>query len=152
MKAYHVRWESTPSLKPARSTPRHPPTPPHPQKWFFQFLVLGPGTYLTRSGPKFHAGGWSRFVKPRHMCRETPVFVLEVIWALRSIWTPKLNRSGGTLAQNAKVPFKCQFYYVFLRVTSPLTVIYSNLAFPAACPGSDTLQGPFSNTVRTPTS
>ena len=56
-------------------TPRHPPTPPQPKKHFFQSLVLGLGTYLTRSGPKFHAGGRRRFVKPRRMCRETPVFV-----------------------------------------------------------------------------
>ena len=47
-----------------KTSPVDPTSPPHPQKQFFQFLVLGPGTYLTRSGPKFHAGGWSRFVKP----------------------------------------------------------------------------------------
>ena len=85
-----MKFEGIPdgSPPPPQNQPGRPhvtPTPPHPKKCFFHFLALGPGTYLTRSGPKFHAGGWSRFVKPRHMCRETPVFVLEVIWAQKVV-------------------------------------------------------------------
>ena len=64
--------------------PTSPPPHPTQKTCVFHFLVLGPGTYLTRSGPKFHAGGWSRFVKPRHMCRETSVFVFVPKTALNS--------------------------------------------------------------------
>ena len=62
------------------------------------------------------------------------------------------HKSGATLERNAKVPLKCQFYCVFLKVRFILYGNYHRKFSPAARPGCQTIHGPFINTVRTPTS
>ena len=41
------------------------------------------------------------------------------IWSSEH-WIMSAHKSGATLERNAKVPIKCWFYYVFLKVTSPI--------------------------------
>ena len=46
------------------------------------------------------------------------------------------HRSGATLEQNAKVPLKCKFYYVFLRVTFTVDRYLQQLMLPGSATGS----------------
>ena len=61
------------------------------------------------------------------------------------------HESGGTLERNAKVPLKCKFYDVFLKVRAPGTAIYDNLAKALGLSGASDNHRPSIKTARTPT-
>ena len=60
------------------------------------------------------------------------------------------HKSSATLERNAKVSFKCWFYYGFWRWHQRWWKIYSNFCSPPARTVWWTRQGPFIKTVRTP--
>ena len=100
---------------------------------------------------KWHPGPYEILVGTLNASNGRPRVVP---WPRGSRWGSRKcleAKSELPLSQNAKVPLKCWFYCVFWKVRLIFIGIYKQNWWGTEATQRQTFQGPFTNTVRTPT-